>query len=278
MLLGGKKLAAEIKEELGKKIKEENLELQLIILQVGKNKASEVYIRNKIKFGEDIGVKVVFKEYPESVDEEVLIHDISELNKDPKCSGMILQLPVPQHLDGDRLIQIIDWKKDIDGLTYNSIGRAYYGDPGYYSATALGVMDLLDYYGVELEGKTVTVAGRSNLVGKVLGLLLINRGATVTVCNSKTPNIKEYIQKSDVFISAIGKPLYFTKEYFQNPNQIVIDVGTNFLDGKLVGDVDFKNIENDVVGVTPVPGGVGVLTVAELMKNLVNSDELTKGE
>lgn len=276
MLLGGKKLAAEIKEELGKKIKEENLELRLIILQVGENKASEVYIRNKIKFGEDIGVKVILKEYPENVDEKVLVHDISELNEDPKCSGMILQLPVPPHLDGDKLIQTIDWKKDIDGLTYNSMGRAYYGDPGYYSATARGVMDLLDHYGVELEGKTVTVAGRSNLVGKVLGLLLINKGATVTVCNSKTPNIKEYIQKSDVFVSAIGKPLYFTKEYFQNPNQIVIDVGTNFLDGKLVGDVDFKNIENDVMGVTPVPGGVGVLTVAELMKNLVNTGELTR--
>ncbi|MFV0288769.1 MAG: bifunctional 5,10-methylenetetrahydrofolate dehydrogenase/5,10-methenyltetrahydrofolate cyclohydrolase [Mycoplasmatales bacterium] len=278
MLLPAKEIREKKKQIIKKQLEDLNITLKFAIIQVGDNPASNKYINNKIKYAKELGIEVVLKQYSIDVEQLELIKQIKEYNVDCNIAGIIVQLPLPEHLNEQAIVQKIKFTKDIDGFSVQNIGNTYLGNEALTSCTAQGVITLLNHYQIPIAGKNITIAGRSNLVGKILALLLINKGATVTVCNSQTKNIKEYIKHSDIFISAIGKPQYFTADYFNNKNLTVIDIGINFLDGKLVGDIDTKNVEPKVKNITPVPGGIGVLTVTELIGNVVKAYKISQKE
>ncbi len=277
MILRGKEIKEHKIKEMTNYISNSKDKLSFVIFQVGDNFASNKYIGSKLKLAQELNMDAKLVKYPEDVTEEEMIRDINEVNNDENICGAMIQLPIPKHLDEHKLTQLIKKEKDIDGFNVNNIGLAYLNEKSLVSCTAKGAVSLLDYYNIPIEGKNVTIAGRSNLVGKILALLLINRGATVTVCNSKTKDIKSYIDKSDIFISAIGIAHHFTSEHFKdNENITVVDIGINRKDGKVVGDVDFDGVVDLVDNITPVPGGIGVLTVTELMQNIIIANEIQK--
>ncbi len=253
----------------------------LAIIQVGKNPESTTYIAQKKKFGKEIGVRVDHVVFPESVSEQELLSSIDTLNTNPEVSGIIVQLPLPASLVNSRekIINAIDPAKDVDGLSAESIKNVWANKmDGFVPATAKAVMTLLNYYKIPVAGKRVTVVGRSELVGKPLSLCLINANATVTVCHSKTVNVPEETKRADILIVAAGKPHLIGPAHV-SPGQVVVDVGINLLTGtkleeeipakKLVGDVDFEAVKDTVAAISPVPGGVGPLTVASLFENVV---------
>ncbi len=272
-IIDGKKIRDEIKNNLIDEIKNLDEKLKLVVIQVGDNPASDIYVRNKKKLCEETGIIFEHKKY-DSIDEETLIKEIEKLNNDEQVTGILVQLPLPKEINETRVIEKIDYKKDVDGLTSKNIGNLYSKQRGIIPCTAYGIMKIFDYENIPLEGKNVVLIGRSKLVGIPLISLLLNKNATVTICHTKTKNIKEITKKADILIVAAGKKGLVTKDMINN-NTIIIDVGINREDGKIYGDVD-KNVIESCNAITPVPGGVGPLTVIMLVNNVLECYKIQK--
>ena len=278
-IIDGKKISLEIKEEIKRfveKRKEKGLRgPKIASILVGNDGGSIYYINNQEKVATSLGIEFDKVILEEDIKEEKLIDIISKLNKDKCVDGIILQLPLPSTLNEKKIINSISPKKDIDCLTYINQGKLYCGEDVFLPCTPNSVITLLERYNIDLQGKNVVVIGRSNIVGKPVAQLLLNKNATVTICHSKTSNLKDICKKADILIVAIGRAKYINREYI-NKKSIVIDVGTSSLNGKITGDVDFDDIIDEVEMLTPVPGGVGALTTTLLIKNsceaLVNNE------
>lgn len=272
--IDGKQISAQIKDELKERVEKENLEVTLAVIQVGNDPASTVYVGNKKKACEYIGIRSLAYELPEETPEEELLQLIKELNDRDDVNGILVQLPLPAHMDEDKVIQTILPKKDVDGFHPQSVGALSIGQPGFVSCTPAGVIQLLKRTGVEINGKECVIVGRSNIVGKPMALLMLRENATVTVCHSHTKDLKEVTKRADILIVAIGKPKFITKEYVKD-GAVVIDVGIHRgADGKLCGDVDYDDVAPITYAITPVPGGVGPMTIAMLMNNCVEAKGL----
>lgn len=272
--IDGKQISAQIKDELKERVEKEKLEVTLAVIQVGNDPASTVYVGNKKKACEYIGIRSLAYELPEETPEEELLQLIKELNDRDDVNGILVQLPLPAHIDEDKVIQTISPKKDVDGFHPQSVGALSIGQPGFVSCTPAGVIQLLKRTGVEIDGKECVIVGRSNIVGKPMALLMLRENATVTVCHSHTKDLKEVTKRADILIVAIGKPKFITKEYVKD-GAVVIDVGIHRgADGKLCGDVDYDDVAPITYAITPVPGGVGPMTIAMLMNNCVEAKGL----
>ena len=274
-IIDGLAISKQIKDEVRAKAaeyKEQGIEICLAVIQVGNDPASSVYVGNKKKGCEYIGINSLSYELPEETTEEELLELISKLNADSKVNGILVQLPLPKHIDEDKIIKAIDPKKDVDGFHPQSVGALSIGQPGFVSCTPAGIIELLKRSDVEIEGKECVVVGRSNIVGKPMALLLLRENGTVTITHSRTANLKEVTKRADILVVAIGKPKFITKEYVKE-GATVIDVGIHRIgttdSGKsiLCGDVDYEDVAPIAEAITPVPGGVGPMTVAELMLN-----------
>ena len=256
-------------------LRERGITPLLKIIVVGENRASAAYIKNKKRFAENINAQCDIERFPESINEEELLVQIQKEIEDKKVHGILVQLPLPQHLAQIDLSAIIPPEKDVDGFHYESLGKLLAHHKGDYMVpcTPMGIMTLLDFYKIAIEGKKVTVIGRSTIVGRPIAQLLINRNATVTICHSKTPDIKSYTKESDIIIVAIGREKFLTADYLSpHKKAVIIDVGINVNDkGDICGDVDFENIQDKVSAITPVPGGVGPLTILSLAQNLIKA-------
>lgn len=274
MIINGKELAGKIRSKLREEVEElrkKGIIPKLAVVMVGNDKASEVYVRNKSKACNEVGIE--FEEFlkDESTTQEELIKLIDELNNRKDIHGILLQSPIPKHLDIREAFNRIDYKKDVDGFHPINVGKLAIGEDCFISCTPYGVMKMLEAYNIEIEGKRAVVIGRSNIVGKPVAQCLLNKNATVTICHSRTKNIAEVVKEADIVIAALGKPR-FVKENMIKDGAVVIDVGINRNEeGKLVGDVDFENIEKKASYITPVPGGVGPMTIAMLMNNVVKA-------
>lgn len=268
-----KKIRLELKEECNK-LKIKNINPKLAVIMVGENPASKVYVRNKSKACEEVGIE--YEEYllKEDTKQHELINLIKKLNKDDTISGILLQSPIPKHLDINEAFDTISYMKDVDGFTPTNVGKLAIGEDTFISCTPYGIIKIFEEYNIDLTGKNVVIIGRSNIVGKPLLQCCLNKNATVTICHSKTKNLCEYTKKADILISAIGKAKYVTKEMIKQ-GAVVIDVGINRTEsGKLVGDVDFESVEPIASYITPVPGGVGPMTIAMLMNNVIKAEYL----
>lgn len=269
MILDGKKLSEVIAERLAKRIKKMCRKPKLVIVQIGNREDSNIYIRNKKNFGQKIGAFVIHKKYPESVKEESVVKDIKKYNTNSSINGIIVQLPLSSNFNTGNVVDAIEPKKDVDGLTSKNTKLLFDGKEVFLGATTKGIITLLEYYKVKLSGKKVVIVGQSTLVGKPTMLALLNRGSTVTVCNQSTKNLKEETKRADILIVAVGVRNLITKNHVSK-NQIIVDIGINAItDGKITGDVDYKNVQKMVKAITPVPGGVGPVTVASLFENLI---------
>lgn len=272
-ILDGKKVSLELKDAIKEKVNNEYIKKNkpaptLACIIVGNNPASKVYVQNKQKACDYVGFGSVMLELPESASFEEVFDTITMLNNDANVSGILLQLPLPKRLAEyeHTLIEHIAPSKDVDGLTTKNLGNLFAGDPVVAPCTATGVMHILEHYGIELEGKNAVVIGRSLLVGKSVAILLEEANATVTICHSRTQNLQEITKQADILIVALGKPNYITSDYVKD-GAVVVDVGINRIDGKIIGDVDFASVSPKCSYITPVPGGVGPMTIAELMNN-----------
>ena len=278
VLLDGKILSAKIKEEVKvevtKIVKEKNITPGLAVILVGNDAASATYVASKAKACKDAGIYSVVHEMPESITQEELLDTINMMNNNPKLDGILVQLPLPKHIDTTTVLEAINPLKDVDGFHPYNVGRMVSNLDSFLSATPFGVMRMFEEHNIELSGKDVVVIGSSDIVGKPMASLLINRKATVTVCNSRTKDLKAHTSKADIVIIAVGVP-YLLKEDMVKDGAIVIDVGINRLDtGKLVGDADFEGLKNKCSFLTPVPGGVGPMTIAMLLKNTIKAAKL----
>lgn len=273
-IIDGKLISKQIKDELkGKveKLKSEGKEVCLAVIQVGCDPASTVYVGNKKKACEYIGIKSLAYELPEETTEEELLEIISKLNNDDSVHGILVQLPVPQHINEEHIINAISPEKDVDGFHPASVGALSIGKKGFVSCTPAGIIQLLKRSGIEIEGKDCVVIGRSNIVGKPMAMLLLRENGTVTVCHSKTKNLKEVCKRADILVVAIGKPKMIDASYVKE-GATVIDVGIHRNEnGKLCGDVDYETVYPVAGAITPVPGGVGPMTIAMLMNNCVEA-------
>lgn len=273
-IIDGKKISQEIKDELREKVaslKAEGKEAALAVIQVGNDPASSVYVGNKKKACAYIGIRSLAYELPEETTEEELLELVQRLNGDETVNGILVQLPLPAHIDEDKVIRAISPKKDVDGFHPENVGKLVIGEPGFVSCTPAGIIQLLKRSGIEIEGKNCVVIGRSNIVGKPMALLMLRENATVTVAHSRTQNLKEICKRADILIVAIGKPRFITAEYVKE-GAVVIDVGIHRNENnKLCGDVDYDDVAPHTSAITPVPGGVGPMTIAMLMNNCVES-------
>lgn len=275
-LIDGKLVASETRKEIASEVASlrasgMKTEIGLAVIFVGENPASQVYVRNKIKACEEVGMRSFLCKLPEDSTHEDIAKVIAELNANPDVSGMILQLPIPKHLDENRLIDLISPEKDVDGCTSAQKGRLWTGRDSLVACTPYGVIKLLDYYNIPLEGKTAVVVGRSNLVGKPMAQLLLDRNCTVTLCHSRTKNLAEVTRRADILVVAIGKAKFLTADMVGD-GAVVIDVGMDRDESdKLCGDVDFENVRDKCTYITPVPGGVGPMTVTMLLANTVKA-------
>ncbi len=272
MLLDGKALSDKIKDELTKKIKNYLVKPCLAVIQIGNDEASNIYIRSKEKACQQVGINFIYIKFEEDTAEQEIINKIVELNNDPYVNGILLQLPIPPKFNQYRLLNTINKNKDVDGLTDANMGLLFKDNSNLVPCTPLGIVTLLKEYKIDLIGKHVVVIGKSNLVGKPLAILLLQEGATVTICHSKTNNLKDFTKQADVLISAVGKKDLVTMDMVKE-GVIVIDVGINRVAGKLYGDVDFEKVKQKASYITPVPGGVGPMTVAMLLSNVVKNYE-----
>lgn len=274
IIIDGKKISKDIKDELRAQVellKKKNFEVTLCVIQVGDDPASTIYVRNKKKACEYVGIKSLAYELPEETSQKQLIDIIHELNERPDINGILVQLPLPKHIDEDKIIQAISPDKDVDGFHPQSVGRLSIGQKGFVSCTPAGVVQLLKRYNFPIEGKECVIVGRSNIVGKPMAMLMLRENATVTVCHSRTKNLAEITKRADILIVAIGKSKFITREYIKD-GAIVIDVGMHRDENnKLSGDVDYDDVLDKVSAITPVPGGVGPMTIAMLMYNCVES-------
>ncbi|MCR5604917.1 MAG: bifunctional methylenetetrahydrofolate dehydrogenase/methenyltetrahydrofolate cyclohydrolase FolD [Lachnospiraceae bacterium] len=273
-IIDGKAISARIKDELKDEVarlKEQGKEATLAVIQVGNDPASSVYVNNKKKACAYIGIGSESYELPEETTQDELLSLIDKLNDDPKITGILCQLPVPKHINEDTIIRRISPAKDVDGFHPMSVGALCIGEKGFVSCTPAGVMKLLEYSDIAVEGKECVVVGRSNIVGKPMSLLLLRANGTVTVCHSRTKNLKEVCKRADILVVAVGKPKMITEEYVKD-GAVVIDVGIHRMeDGKLCGDVDYDKVADKCSAITPVPGGVGPMTIAMLMYNCVSA-------
>ena len=273
-LIDGKKISQEIKDELRQtvaELKAQGKEGALAVIQVGSDPASSVYVRNKKRACEYIGIRSESYELPEQTSEDELLALIDRLNRDPKINGILCQLPVPAHMDEDKIIRAIDPAKDVDGFHAQNVGALVIGQQGFISCTPAGIIQLLKRSGVETAGKNCVIIGRSNIVGKPMACLMLRENATVTVAHSRTKNLPEITRQADILIVAVGRMRMVTSEYVKE-GAVVIDVGMHRDEnGKLCGDVDFKDVEEKVSAITPVPGGVGPMTIAMLMNNCIEA-------
>ena len=270
VILDGKKLRDKILEELKLKVASLTVVPKLVVISVGDDPASQIYVNNKKKYEEKIGIAAEIIGYPEDVTQQVLLKKIDELNNDTTVTAILVQLPLPKHIDKLKILTAIDPKKDVDGFTPYNSGLLFSGaKPFAYPATPRGILRLLDEYNIEIDGKHVVVVGRSNIVGKPLAQMMLNRNATVTVCHSHTKNLAEITKTADILVSAAGGKII--EDNMLKSNCVVIDVGI-FRDekGKLRGDVNFETVSKIASHITPVPGGVGPMTIASLMLNIVD--------
>ena len=277
--IDGKKISLEMKDELKEKVakmKEDGVEITLAVIQVGNDPASCVYVGNKKKACEYIGIRSLSYELPEETAEEELLELVESLNVRDDVNGILVQLPLPKHIDENKVINTISAKKDVDGFHPQSVGALSIGQKGFVSCTPAGIIQLLKRSNIEIEGKECVVVGRSNIVGKPMALLLLRENGTVTVCHSRTKDLKEITKRADILVVALGKPKFITREYVKE-GAVVIDVGIHRNENnKLCGDVDFDDVEPICSAITPVPGGVGPMTITMLMNNCVESVEIQK--
>lgn len=273
-LIDGKKISAEIKDELKEQVtvlKAKGITGALAVIQVGNDPASSVYVRNKKKACEYIGIESMSYELPEETTQEMLLDLITKLNQDKKVNGILVQLPLPKHIDENTIIKTIAPKKDVDGFHPENVGALMIGQKGFVSCTPAGIVQLLKRSNVAIAGKNCVIVGRSNIVGKPMALLMLRENATVTITHSQTKNLKEICKTADILIVAIGKMEYITASYIKE-GATVIDVGIHRdANNKLHGDVKFDEVEPLCNTITPVPGGVGPMTIAMLMKNCVEA-------
>ena len=270
-IIDGRKVAEKIYKKLGHDIfdlNEQLIEPGLAIVQVGNDPASDIYVNRKIEMARELGLFAKRVPMTSSVSFVQVTEAIKKLNDDDSIHGMIVQMPLPKHLDPVKVMELIAPEKDVDGFCSVNQGRLFAGSPYFVPATPKGIMEIIKSTGVKIAGKNAVVVGRSNIVGKPVAALLLNEDATVTICHSRTKNLKDYTSKADILISATGKP-GLIKEDMVKKGAIVVDVGTTKVQGKLKGDVDFAKVRKKASWITPVPGGVGPMTIASLMENTV---------
>lgn len=275
MILDGKALSNKILDEISKEhdfmLKKNGRRAGLVVVIVGDDKASRVYVKNKRMTCEKVGFFTETIDFSSNISEEELLKEIERLNSDERFDGILVQLPLPKHIDELKVLNAINPDKDVDGFHFNNIGKMVVGDDtGFLSCTPYGIMQLFDEYNINVEGKDVVIIGRSNIVGKPMALLLIQKRATVQVCNTRTKDMREKLKNADIVISAAGVPNLIGKEDIKK-GAVVIDVGINRVDGKICGDVNFEEVKDIASYITPVPGGVGPMTIASLMKNTLKS-------
>lgn len=273
-IIDGKKISTEIKDELKKQVaqlKEQGITVTLAVIQVGNDAASTVYVGNKKKACEYIGIDSLAYELPEETTEQELLELVRSLNEKKEVNGILVQLPLPKHIDEDKVIRTISPDKDVDGFHPESVGRLSIGQPGFVSCTPAGIIQMLKRSGISIDGKECVIIGRSNIVGKPMGMLLLRENGTVTICHSHTPDLKAVAKRADILVVAIGKAKFVDASYVKE-GATVIDVGMDRDEnGKLCGDVDFEAVKEVAGAITPVPGGVGPMTIAMLMNNCVAS-------
>lgn len=275
MIISGKDISVKIKDELKKEVEElmkEGKRLpKLVVILVGDNQASQTYVRNKERGCQYIGIKSQVIRKDDNISEEELVSLIKDLNNNDDVDGILVQLPLPKHINEDRILDIIDPKKDVDGFHPDNVARLFLGQKSLVPCTPKGMMVLLDEINYDLTGKEVVVVGRSNIVGKPVSLLCLQRNATVTIAHSRTKDLKEVCKRADVLIAAVGKAKFFNKDYIKE-GAIVLDVGINRDENnKLCGDVDFEDVKDIVSYITPVPGGVGPMTITMLLSNTLEA-------
>jgi methylenetetrahydrofolate dehydrogenase (NADP+)/methenyltetrahydrofolate cyclohydrolase len=276
-IIDGKAIAADIRQELAAKAsayeKKTGQKPCLAVIIVGDDPASQVYVRNKQKACEEIGFKSIVLRHPADEFEDNLINAIEGLNNNPEIHGILVQLPLPKHINEEKIISVINPKKDVDAFHPINVGKIMIGNYNFLPCTPAGVMELLKRSNIEVAGKDCVVVGRSNIVGKPMSMLLLQANGTVTTCHSRTKDLKEVCKRADILVTAIGKPKFITADYIK-PGAVVIDVGINRNEnGKLCGDVDFEAVEPIASAITPVPGGVGPMTIAMLMQNTLTAAE-----
>lgn len=270
-ILNGKQIAEEIKNEI--KLEIDNLKIKpcLAVIIVGKNPASQIYVQNKKLACDRVGIKSITHELPENIQEEKILQLINNLNKDKNIHGILVQLPLPSHIDENKIINAINPKKDVDGFHPLNIGKMMLGEKTFLPCTPAGIIEILKRSEIKIEGKHAVIVGRSNIVGKPVAQLLLNENATISVCHSKTKNLKEITKQADILVVATGKANFITEDMIKK-YAIIIDVGINRTeDNKICGDVDFENVKNKASLITPVPGGVGPMTIAMLLKNTLEA-------
>lgn len=266
MILEGKTLKKQILNDLKEDISELDIKPSLVVIQVGNDEASNVYVNQKRKMSESVGINYIHRHLDSNITEEELINIIELYNSDDSIDGILVQMPLPEHINEARIQNTVLYTKDVDGLTDENAGRLLHDKDALVSCTPYGIIELLKYYNIDFEGKNVVIVGRSNLVGKPLCSLFLKENATVTMCHSKTKDLSFYTKQADILVVAVGKKHLITKDMVKKGSTI-IDVGINRVDDKLYGDVDFDSVK-DIANITPVPGGVGQMTVAELGKNV----------
>ncbi len=275
-IIDGKQLAKKTREKLKYEVedlKKEGIQPKLAVIMVGDNSASQIYVRNKSKACNDVGIE--FEEYllPGTTKQEELLDVIEKLNNNKEINGILLQSPIPDGLDINEAFRKISPEKDVDGFHPVNVGKLVLGQDTFVSCTPYGVMKMFEEYNIDLEGKNAVVIGRSNIVGKPMSQCLLNKNATVTICHSRTRNLPEITKNADILVSAIGRPEFVTADMVKD-GAVVIDVGINrTAEGKLKGDVDFENVSKKASYITPVPGGVGPMTIAMLMNNVVKASK-----
>lgn len=272
-LLDGKKIKLDKIEELKKEINKLERKPGIVVIQVGNDSASNVYVKSKEKAALELGCNFEHIKFDENTSEDVILGKIDKLNDDNKVDGIIVQMPLPGNFNTSKIQNRVSPKKDIDGLTDINAGLLFHNKDTIVPCTPKGIMEMLDYYNIKVSGKHVVIVGRSELVGRPLMSLMLNNNATVTICHSYTSNLKEICKSADILIAAVGKKHMITKDMVKN-GAVVIDVGINREDGKLYGDVDFDNVKDIVDYITPVPGGVGQMTVLALYQNLLKAYRL----
>ena len=269
-IINGKECSTILRNKLKDEIEKFETKPGLVDIQIGNDEASNIYIASKKKAAENLGINFHHVHFEDGTSEEEIINKILELNNDDSINGILIQLPLPKGYDEKKLINYINPDKDVDGLTELNMGKLFLGKKCLVSCTPSGVLELLKYKNIEIEGKHVVIVGRSNLVGKPLIELFLKENATVTVCHSKTEDLANYTKQADILVVAVGKK-HLIKEDMIKENSIIIDVGINRENGKIYGDVDFDNVLSKVKYITPVPGGVGPMTIAMLLNNVVLS-------
>lgn len=272
-LIDGKIISASVKERVKAEVadlKAEGITTGLAVIIVGEDPASKVYVSNKKKACEALGI--ISEEYalPENTTQEELLELIDQLNHKPSINGILCQLPLPRHLDEQAVINAISPEKDVDAFHPQNVGKIMLGEYDFVPCTPAGIMEMLKFENIDIQGKTCVVIGRSNIVGKPMGMLLLHQNGTVTICHSRTRDLAEVCRKADILVAAVGRPKFVTCDMVKE-GAVVIDVGINRVDGKLVGDVDFENVKDKCSAITPVPGGVGPMTIAMLMQNTLTA-------